>query len=390
MLVTIMTLAALVATAPGGGSTPDAQDDLHGVFQLDDGMVLPYPLDNLFRGWVECTGRGHHKALDIGGVGPDGGLGSIVRAMGPGKVVDLGLPADDPTRFGTPLTGVDQVVRGRETLPAWKDVPGYGKVWFFTRDYGAHRSGGFIAIRISDGPLEGHEVRYLHIAAVRRGLKIGDTVEAGEELGLLGGTAVLDAPPHLHLDIETRDGTPLDVGRILGIGPTRVPCGADEGVTASIRQRYSKAARVLMGALRAERRRIRTASSEVTSCGTFELDGDFEGGELRAHRLIVPAEAKVPPPFTVTLTRTGGKGWDPRIMIDDAHGNGLFTGTLPTPAAKRRAAFASLASGRRGEAKVTVTPKKGESLALRLMAWPVNKRYLKEARWHVVVERPCP
>ncbi len=365
-------------------------DDLHGIYHLDSGVVLPYPLDNLFRGWMECTGRGHHKALDIGGVGPDAGLGTVVRAIGPGKVIQIGMPEDDPARFGTPLTGVATVVRGRTTLPAFKDVPGYGKVWFFTRDYGRHRSGGVISIRVSDGPLAGHDVSYLHVAAARKGLKVGDEVAAGDELGLLGGTAVLDAPPHLHLSIETREGRPVDVGNVFGIGATRVPCRAGDALTASIRARYSKAARILMDALRKDRARNILAPATIDTCGPTTIDGDFSEGEILTQRFMVaPLEAGLAP-FTIKLERLEGTRWQPRIQLEDSRGNSLFTGTLAKQGTRKRFTFESLSSGKRGAAAVTVTPKVPEVVAVKVGAWPVHKRALKGASWRLTIDRACP
>lgn len=389
---------SLLLTCAGAARAEDPRvpteatpQELHGVFRLDTGVVLPYPLDNLFRGWVECTGRGHHKAIDIGGVGPDGGLGSVVRAMGRGKVTQIGMPADDPARFGTPLEGVDVVTRGRHRLPASKDLPGYGTVHFFTRDYGRHRSGGVVSIRITEGVLAGHEVHYLHLAAARPGLTVGDTVEAGDELGLLGGTAVLDAPPHLHLSIDSPEGKELDVGRIFGIGATRVPCRADDGLRTAIRARYTKAARILMTALRTERARSPDVQPPVAVCGPHVIEGDFDDGEVSAHRFVVaPPEGGDLTAFTLSLERVAGKHWSPRLQIEDLNGTPLYTGTLSRPQARRRFAFDSRASGKRGTAVVGVTPKKVEGLAVKIMAWPTHKRALKGATWRFTFDRPCP
>jgi len=382
----------VVLSSWGNGAVHSAPGDE--VFHLDNGLVLPYPLDNPFRGWVECTGRGHHKAFDIGGVGPAGGLGTVVRALGKARVVQIGMPADDPERFGTPLTGVATVMRSGTELPAWKDVPGYGKVWFFTKDYGRHRSGGTIALKLLDGPLVGHEVHYLHVAAARRGLAVGDEVEAGDELGLLGGTAVLDAPPHLHLSIETPEGRSLDVGPIFGIGQTRVPCRADAKLMGAIRSRYTKAAHLLMAALRADRARNVVAPKAITGCGPTVIAGDFEDGKLLSQRFVVePLADGTLAPFTLKLERSEDQlkaRWAPRIQVEDQRGNALFTGTLAQPAARRRFGFESLGSGKRGVASVMVTPKKNEVIAVKVMAWPVNKRLLRGARWILTIDRACP
>lgn len=385
-----LALVALVAFVPGPARAAGPPGDTFGPFVLDNGLTLPYPLDNLFRGWVECTGRGHHHALDIGGVGPDAGLGSSVRAMGRAKVIAIGMPKDDPERFGTPLTGVATVERSGKELPASKELPGYGRVWFFTKDYGRHRSGGTISLQFLDGPLEGQEGHYLHLAAARPDLKVGDIVEAGDELGLLGGTAVLDAPPHLHLSIEQRGGRALDVGNLFGIGATRVPCRAGADLTAAIRARYSKAAKILMAALRANRERNVLAPEPIATCGTTVVAGDFADGKLLSQRFVLAMSGDDLQPATVTVERLEGKWWSPRVQVEDAHGNALFTGTLSSPKAKRRVAFESRGSGRRGTAAVVITPKKPEGLVIKVSAWPVNKRALKGATWRLTIDRPCP
>jgi hypothetical protein len=391
LVLSALTLAVgSVRAEPAGKDT--AGEALHGVFRLESGIVLPYPLDNLFRGWVECTGRGHHKALDIGGVGPDAGLGSVVRAMGAARITRIGLPTDDPERFGRPLTAARNVVRNGNELPAWKEVPGYGKVHFFTEDYGRHRSGGLISLRLVDGPLKGHEVHYLHIAAVRPGLALGDLVQAGDELGLLGGTAVLEASPHLHLTIEDELGKPLDVGRVLGIGATRVPCRAGKDMMAAIRARYSKAAKVLMKGLRSARALAATVPEPKTACGVETIEGDFADGQATfRHIVLEPVDEHPLAPVSLQLERVEGTRWTPRIQIVDQHGADLFTGTLTRPAAKRKAAFESRASGRRGQAQVIVKPKKPGPLTLKVMAWPTgNKRAYKGARWRLTIDRACP
>lgn len=379
---------SILLCAPASGRAA-APAETYGPFLLDNGITLPYPLDNLFRGWVECTGRGHHHALDIGGVGPDAGLGSSVRAMGRAKVIAIGMPKDDPARFGTPLTGVATVERSGKELPASKELPGYGRVWFFTKDYGRHRSGGTISLQFLDGPLEGDEAHYLHLAAARPDLEVGDIVEAGEEIGLLGGTAVLDAPPHLHLSIEQRGGRALDVGNLFGIGSTRVPCRSGADLTAAIRARYSKAAKILMAALRDERARNVLAPEPIATCGTTTVDGDFADGKLLSQRFVLPASDALLP-AVVSVERLEGKWWSPRVQIEDAHGNALFTGTLSSPKAKRRVAFESRGSGRRGTASVAITPKKAEELVIKVSAWPVTKRALKGATWRLTIDRPCP
>jgi len=374
-------------------AAPPADGDPYRKLRLDNGLYLPYPLDNLFRGWTECTGRGHHKALDIGGVGDDYGLGTPIRAMAKAKVIQIGKPEEDPSRFGTPLTNAQTVQRSGHTLPATATLPRYGKVHYFTRDYGRHRSGGQVSLLVLEGTLTKHELHYLHIAAVRPDLKVGDIVEAGEEIALMGGTAVLDAPPHLHLSIESPEGKNVDVGHVLGIGSTRVACGAGEATRQAVRGRYSKAAKILMKALRERPPDEHEVAAPLVLCGPHTMSGDFDGGKDRVHTLTV-----VPPlgpdgqplPFTIEHTALEGKRWAPRIQVKSTAGTALFTGTLTTPQARRTATFKSLSSGRRGPAKVEVTPKKEGPLVIEALPWPTDHRALRDARFELVVTLPCP
>lgn len=387
MSLLLTALLALAVAAP-----PD-DGDPYRKLRLDNGLYLPYPLDNLFRGWTECTGRGHHKALDIGGVGDDYGLGTPIRAMAKAKVIQIGKPEEDPSRYGTPITGATTVERSGHTLPTTATLPGYGKVHYFTRDYGRHRSGGQISLLVLEGPLTKHELHYLHIAAVRPDLKVGDTVEAGEEIAIMGGTAVLDAPPHLHLSIESPEGRNVDVGHVLGIGSTRVPCGAGEATRQAVRGRYSKAAKILMKALRSRPPEEHDDSPPLDTCGPHRLTGDFDGGKDRVHTLtVVPRVGPdgKPLPFTVEHLSSEGKRWAPRIQIKTTSGVPLFTGTKATPQARRLASFKSLGSGRRGPAKVEVTPKKDSPLVIEALPWPTDNRALRDARFELIVTMECP
>lgn len=388
-------LAACVTLAAGSGrdaSATEPDPTLHAPFKLDNGLYLPYPLDNLFRGWTECTGRGHHKALDIGGVGPDAGLGSPVRAIGPAKIIQIGLPADDPKRFGIPVTEPETVVRGKMELPATKAVQGYGEVRFFTKNYGRHRSGGVIGIRLLGGRYKGYTVRYLHVAAVRPDLAVGDRVDGGEELGLIGGTAVQHDAPHLHLSMENPRGRARDVGRILGIGSTRVPCRASSERRSAIRAGYSKKARGLMNELREELRHRLAVGEPAIRCGAESIEGDFGEGKFRLMTFVLRPHPEHPlAPFTVKLERIDERErWTPRIQLAGASGERLFTGTQTAPRARRRFAIRSLQSGRRGSAEVEVTPKKVEPLTLEVMAWPAKRRSYRGAQWRLTIDRRCP
>jgi murein DD-endopeptidase MepM/ murein hydrolase activator NlpD len=110
-------------------------------------------------------------------------------------------------------------------LPRSRLIEGYGRVFFFTRNYGTSRTGTIVVTRGLTGPLKGHRIRYMHLGAVRPDLRVGSILEPGEELGLMGGTAILDSLPHVHIDIETPDGLRVDVEKLFGIDRHHAPCG---------------------------------------------------------------------------------------------------------------------------------------------------------------------
>ena len=57
----------------------------------------------------------------------------------------------------------------------------------------------------------------MHLGAIHPELRVGDVVEAGQEIGLMGGTAVMHDAPHVHIDIEDEDGDRIDVAPLLGL-----------------------------------------------------------------------------------------------------------------------------------------------------------------------------
>jgi hypothetical protein len=242
LLLTIWTGAAL---EPPPAAEPGL--DRYRPWKLRSGMFLPYPIDNLFRGSFSC-GRGRrHMALDLGGVGPEYGLGTPVRSIGPAEILAIGTPEADPKRYGERDTQAGETRRGRSALPRSGEVPGYGRVFFFTKDYGSGRTGVILTTRLLEGRRRGYQVRYLHLAAVRPDLAPGMRVAGGEEIGLLGGTAVMESGPHLHLAIRDARGKGADVGSVLGIGSTRLPC--KRAAARLARQKYTVKARKLMARL---------------------------------------------------------------------------------------------------------------------------------------------
>ncbi len=171
----------------------------------------------LLSGYRDRRGRKRHNALDLEGVGRFSGLGTPIYAVGRSRIQMLGSSWDEPRAFGRVLRRRGTVRRGGHTLPASMTVAGYGRVYFFTRNYGRWRSGTIIETELLDGPLAGHTVRYMHLGAIHPDLQEGDIVERGQEIGLLGGTAVMTDSPHLHIDASNRRGNRIDLSSYMGI-----------------------------------------------------------------------------------------------------------------------------------------------------------------------------
>lgn len=189
------------------------------VDDLAPGVALPYALDHIFGTFGDCRdgGRRQHRGLDLGGVGDSAGVGTPIRSMVRARITMIGRPEDDPAQFGRPDTRGGTTERGGRALPRGETVRGYGPVHYFTRDYGSWRSGTVIVTEGIGPPLDGHQIRYMHLGAIHPGLAVGDEVEAGQEIGLMGGTAVQYDLPHVHIDIETPGGDRVDPAPLLGM-----------------------------------------------------------------------------------------------------------------------------------------------------------------------------
>lgn len=190
------------------------------VSQTRPGIVAPYPVSNVFSTYGDCRPGGRtHAGLDLGGVGANGGIGTPLYAMSRSRVTFIGRPEEDPEKFGQPDMGNGHVQRGPRAaqLPRSMEVPGYGVVRFFTRTYGSWRSGAIIVMEGLEGPLKGHRIRYMHLGAIHPELRVGDIVEGGQEVGLMGGTAVQHDMPHVHIDIEDAKSRRVDVAPLIGL-----------------------------------------------------------------------------------------------------------------------------------------------------------------------------
>ena len=173
--------------------------------------VLPCDSFRIISGFYAVRRRKIHQGTDFMGTGPNAGLGVPIYSIGKAKIKRIGLSAQEPKLFGTVLKKKGTVKRGKRTLPVSEYIDGYGKVYYFTRKKGKWRSGNVVVTELLEGPLAGYTVRYLHLGAVNPRLKKGDIVWAGEEIGLMGGTAVQESVPHLHMDGETPEGVRIDL-----------------------------------------------------------------------------------------------------------------------------------------------------------------------------------
>ncbi|MEE2757907.1 MAG: peptidoglycan DD-metalloendopeptidase family protein [Myxococcota bacterium] len=203
-----------------------------------------YPLDNMrpMRGFdsEKCW----HQGVDIGGVNDMGGVGEKVYAIVKAKIYFIGTPESDPRKFGHRVVGVGKPqLRGGYLVPTQLEVDGYGTVYPFTRNLGTAKTGVFIVTKAIHPKLDGYKVRYMHLAAVRPDLQRGDIVEAGEEIGVLGSTAIMHSAPHVHIDIENKRSVRVDVSQYIGLGkvyPSKCRGGKKK---AWARQRRARRAR---------------------------------------------------------------------------------------------------------------------------------------------------
>lgn len=378
-------------TAPGDAGAEGDDPRRYGPFRLRSGIVLPYPLDNVFRGFADCRrGRHRHPALDIGGVGPNWGLGTPIRAMARSRVTSIGSPEADPARWGTRLTDAETAIRGRSVLPTSGEHPGYGKVWYFTRDYGRSRTGVVISTIGLEGRLKGHTITYMHLAAIHPSLAVGSVVEAGQELGLMGGTAVLEAAPHLHVAVKNRAGRNLDLGPLLGIGPTRASCRRGKAGERALRKRYSAKAREVMTILRKRVAAVPTVG-RAPLCGEWTFEERVDGRGLAGHRVELPPTPSVDPeaPWTLTVTRLSGR-WQPRLILEDPWGNARWSGAPPPRRARGQLGVADSRTGRRGDtAAITLRPSPERVASAVIGAWGRSDSLPADATYRFTLSRPC-
>ena len=239
-LIAIAACLALAHPSFAHAAEPTPRPPVADAVMLPNGLALPYPTLRVFRAFGRCKGIGKrparwqgawkshdHEGIDLGGLGPDGGLGSAVRSLTRARVVEIAKGDDLPPKFGITDRRDGPLERDGETYPRSFDLRGYGLVHFFTRARGWYRTGNMVVtvgVAEPGARLANHRIRYMHLGAARPDLKVGDLLEPGEELGVLGGTAVQDAAPHVHIDIRDPDGESVDVAPLIGL-VTSAWCG---------------------------------------------------------------------------------------------------------------------------------------------------------------------
>lgn len=206
---------------------------------IAQGYAQPYPYGNLMRQYD--GNRCRHRGLDIGAVGEkNGGLGTVVNSATPGVITLIGKAGGDVGEFGKLDKRTGNAKRTGKSYPRQILVPGYGLVYPFSRTYGRWRSGTVIVVRVTDGPLKDYALRYMHLADTRPDLKVGDTVAPGEHIAIMGGTAIMDSWPHVHIDMSDPAGNRVDPAPYFGLKETASHCAAAKKSAKSAKSAKSK------------------------------------------------------------------------------------------------------------------------------------------------------
>ena len=204
---------------------PADRDDPSEVCRTSSGIVRPYPLSFIVRAFGICEkGVRKHAAIDVGGVGEVWGLGTPVHAMFDARVVRIGRPDDNPARYGRLDKRSGWETRRGVRMPRAANIASYGRVHYFTTDYGSSKTGYLLIMRVLDHDYRGYTLRYMHLGAIHPNLEVGETVRAGQEVGVMGSSAILYGPPHVHIDMETPQKRRVDVEALLGLCPKHPPC----------------------------------------------------------------------------------------------------------------------------------------------------------------------
>lgn len=254
MSAPFIAIAALAIACASPARAEPPRSPTADAVMLPSGLALPYPTLRVFRAFGRCiqsrkrpdhwpgAWRTHnHEGIDLGGLGPDGGLGSAVRSLTRARVVEIAHGDDLPPKYGVIDRRPGDALRDDIAYPRSFALDGYGLVHFFTRARGWYRTGNMVVTVGLDGRLKDHEIRYMHLGAARPDLAVGDVLAPGEELGVLGGTGVQEDAPHLHLDIRDPEGEAVDVAPLIGL-VTSAWCGVPRRVALEDRRQFLAAA----------------------------------------------------------------------------------------------------------------------------------------------------
>ena len=206
---------------------------------LPEGFVQPYSYANLMRQYD--GNRCRHRGIDIGTTGqPYGGLGTPVLSVTKAKVVFIGRSMTNAREFGRPDKRSGNATRSGTSYPRKINIPKYGIVYPFTRNYGKWRSGNVISTVVEGGIIDGYTIRYMHLAEVNPDLKVGSILQPGDEVGLMGSTAIQDSCPHVHIDMENKEKKRVDLGPYIGLEETAKKCRAYTPTPLSDPDAYNK------------------------------------------------------------------------------------------------------------------------------------------------------
>ena len=316
--------------------------------KVREGLYLPYPMKRIFRGFAECSdGHFRHRAIDIGGVGNNGGLGTPVRSMVKARITRIGTPKSNPTRYGTYDKRRGKARRNGRGYRRSGRVKGYGKVYYFTRKQGKWRTGVIVETVGVGKALKDYHIRYMHLAAPHPNLKVGDVVEPGQEIGLMGGTGVQESGPHVHIDAANPDGEKIDLEVLLGKRKSSEICkraDSDKGTVTRVKW-------------------------DTERCGRSQKERDFHSGKYRAHvqEVAIRRGDKV----TFRLDRTQGR-WNPRLRLKDDRGRVLYDGQQQARG-KKKALIKKVHHGKRGRyASFRLTAHQDLVVRLVISQWPKN------------------
>lgn len=337
---------------------------------LRAGLYYPYPLRRVFRGFAECwDGQWRHRAIDIGGIGPEGGLGTPVRSMVKAKITRIGTPKTKAAWFGTYDTRRGRARRHGHSYRRSARIKGYGRVHFFTRKQGKWRTGVIVETVAVGKELSGHKIRYMHLAAPHPKLKVGDIVEAGQEIGLMGGTGVQESAPHVHIDAANRDGEKIDLEVLFKKRRASEQCKRSDTSVG----------------------RVTRVVWPLERCATVTKKRNFKSGKYRLHeqRVKLPKGEKL----VIRLDRKKGR-WNPRLRVKDSRGRVLYDG-LQQARGTRVATVKKVASGRHARrAALSIRSHQDQTLRVLISAWPKKKgrtvRPPRDAMYNISATWRCP